>query len=159
VTAAGGAGGVSRNFTTAGAGTNGGSGGGAPASAGTGFGGGGGGYDGSNGSKSTNTSSGGQTIGTGQLGVAIGLGTNPFIPGGGAGGNGSSFTGIRGTLGGPYQGIYGFGAGHAGNWGGTFAEGQLGDTASGRGSGGGADSWNANGGNGAPGMIVLKKIS
>jgi hypothetical protein len=167
VTAAGGGGGVSRNFGTTAASANGGSGGGAPAAASSAWAGGGGGYDGSNGSKSLNAGYGGQAIGTGQLGVAIGLGTNPKIPGGGGGGwenPGSigpwgTYGGTRSHLGGPYYGIYGYGVGHAGNFNGYNREGQAGYTATGKGNGGGGANWNDIGGNGAPGMIVIKKIS
>lgn len=157
VTATGGGGGSVRNFGTSGVGGNGGSGGAPAADAGTGWGGGGGGYDGSNSSKSTSPSYGGQNVGTGQLGVAIGLGTNTKIPAGGA----SSFqngtvAGTRSGLGGIYQGIYGFGAGHGGNFGGLVAEGHSGSTASGRGCGGGGANWYANGaGPGTAGMIVV----
>lgn len=161
VVANGGGGGSARNFGTSGVGGNGGSGGAPAADASTGFGGGGGGYDGSHSSKSTSASYGGQNVGTGQLGVAIGLGTNTFIPAGGA----SSFkngthAGTRSGLGGIYQGIYGFGVGHGGNYPGVNEEGQNGVMATGNGCGGGGANWFANGsGNGSPGMIVLKKLS
>jgi hypothetical protein len=161
VTANGGGGGSSRNFGTSGVGGNGGSGGAPAANAGNGWGGGGGGYDGSNSSWSTNPSNGGQNPGLGQLNVTIGTGTNTKIPGGGASGFfQQQYGGVRVGLGGPYQGIYGFGIGSGGNFGGLNAEGQNGSMATGRGCGGGGANWYANGsGNGTPGMIVIKKIS
>lgn len=157
VTATGGGGGSVRNFGTSGVGGNGGSGGAPAANASTGFGGGGGGYDGSNSSFSTSPTQGGQSPGLGQLGVAIGLGTDTRIPAGGAGGfrNGTN-AGFRSGLGGIYQGIYGLGAGHGGNYSTHNEEGQNGSTASGKGSGGGGSNWNATAGSGAPGFIVVR---
>lgn len=160
ITANGGGGGSSRNFGTSGVGGNGGSGGAPAANASTGHGGGGGGYDGSNSSFSTCPTQGGQNPGTGQLGVAIGLGTNTFIPAGGAGGFlNATCGGTRSGLGGIYQGIFGFGAGKGGNYAGTVAEGHTGSFASGRGCGGGGANWFANGaGDGTPGQIVIERL-
>lgn len=155
VTANGGTGGTGSWSANGGSG---GSGGGGGAYAGTGRGGSAPGYDGSNGSPQFSGQSAGAP-GTGQLGVAWGLGTNERIPGGGAGG----FLGYDGVVGHPsagyggrYRGIYGFGEGRGGGYGDAFTNWKF---ATGRGCGGGSGNWyNNSAGDGVAGMIVWRLI-
>ena len=134
-------------------GGSGGSGGGGGMNSG-GRGGGSGGFDGSNGSVGST----GGPAGSGQLGVAWGVGTDERIPGGGAGGfiNGTQAHHSSG-FGGRYRGIYGFGMGRGGNYADAVPNWKF---ATGRGCGGGSGNWyNGSSGSGEGGMVVWKYIS
>ncbi len=149
LTARGGGGGRNTNNRTGGSGGSGGGGG----MRSDGNGGGPGGYDGSNGA----TAGAGGPAGTGQLGVAWGLGTNDKIPAGGAGAfvNGGGAHPSSG-FGGRYRGIYGFGMGRGGNYGDFVLNWKF---ATGRGCAGGAGNWYiGSSGDGAAGMVVWRLV-